>query len=344
MNASLNATGRKLRRACVASLLALSASSPVGVHAANSFRTEPFIEQVAGAAWWGDDDELQRLYDLARHSKERSADGERQLETFRRGYARIFDGDKNNDAYYTQLDALTGQWAAAHPQSSMAHDLHARALYAHAWFFRGGGYANQVTPQGWAEFKRYLTLAEDYLAAHSSVAMADSTTHLYLVMIERAAGRSFDAQWAIAQDSLRVDPDDEAIFAEMVTATLPKWGGNADQLERLARDALTRTQAKQGFEMYTRIYATAAYEYRAALFKDTRADWPTMRQGFRDMLSRYPDASNLNRFAFVSCLAQDKATTAELLDRIADKPIIYPWGGGDGTRTYESCKRWARTP
>lgn len=326
--------GGWVRRASMALLLVMASGSVV---AADTVRT--LADQVGDAAWWGDYRELQSLYDAARRSTERSIDGERPIEAFRRGFARIFNGNKNNDAFYTQMDALTGQWAAEHPEASMAHVLHARALYAHAWFLRGGGFASTVTPQAWSEFKRYLKMAEDHLARHSSVVMADSSTHLYLVMIGRSASRSFEAQWAIAQESYRVDPEDDAILAEMVISASPKWGGNAEQIERLARDAVRRTQAKRGLELYASVYLTAAYEYKAALFKATRADWPTMKQGFRDMLSRYPGPINVNRFAFVACLAQDKATTAELLDQIGDKPILRQWGD-DGA--YESCRRWAR--
>ena len=101
-------------------------------------------------------------------------------------------------------------------------------------------------------------------------------------------------------------------------------------------------QAKRGLEMYTRVYLTAACEYKGALSTQTRAEWPKMEQGFRDMLTRFPDPITINRFAWVACLAQDKPTTAELLDQIGDQAITST-GARDGTRAFESCKRWARS-
>ena len=332
-------------RALLMTMVALFlAPAPCAAQAAKSVEGNALTDRVAEAAWWGDYDELERLYAVARNATEPSAGGAAQLELFRIGFARIFNG-ANNDAFYSQLDALTGRWAEDHPASSLAQNMYARALYAHAWFLRSGGYSSEVTPQAAAEFRRYLGLARDVLRKQVDVVKTDTTTNLYLIMIERSEGTSFDTQWAIAQDALRKDPKEEAVYYEMVTATLPKWGGNADELEVLVEHALRRTQATRGLEMYARIYLTAAYEYKGGLFQQTHADWPKMKQGLRDILSRHPDSYNLDRFAFAACLAQDKPTTLEMLDRLGDKRDPAQWGKGvEGVSFFDSCNRWARSP
>jgi hypothetical protein len=319
-------------------LMAIAGSCSGAARAAET--PESLYDQAVTAAWWGELDDLQKMYDRARKSTARSPDGERDLDMVRRGFARLFGNSEYNEAYHAQVDAITRQWAEANPQSSMAHVLHARALYAHAWFLRGGGYASEVTPQGWEGFRKYMAMAEGHLAKNAAVVMTDSSAHLYLVMIGRSLERSFEAQWAIAQESFRVDPEDDAILAELTISALPKWGGSANQIERVARDAVAKTQAKLGFERYAQVYMTAAYEFKGGLFNQTRADWPTMKQGFRDVLSRYPGPVPLNRFAYAACLAQDKVTAIELLERIGDKPVHFQWGG---KAAYETCRRWART-
>lgn len=65
-----------------------------------------------------------------------------------------------------------------------------------------------------------------------------------------------------------------------------------------------------------------------------------MMAGFQDILGRYPHADNVNRFAYFACLAQDKPTMLDLLDRIGPEPVLGEWGE-NARRTFESCKRWA---
>ena len=311
-----------------------------GAWAQNARPEHPLANEAGMAAWWGDFEEFDRLYRVARLSSERSSTGETQVALVRGGFVRIFNGD-NNDAYYAQVAASTAQWVAAHPDSALAHAMHARALYARAWFIRGGDYVNQVMPQAMAGFTRVMRLAEKELADHSALVMQDSTAHLYLIMIERSLGASFDVQWAIAQDGLAKDKDNDAIYHELVISSLPKWGGNADQLEMIATDAVKRTRADRGLSMYADIYLHAAFIYRAALFRETQADWARIKQGFEDFLKQYPDPVIVNRYAFVACLAQDKATTKALLDRIGDRPETWQWGGTDGVRAHQSCAEWA---
>ncbi|MBS0448059.1 MAG: DUF4034 domain-containing protein [Proteobacteria bacterium] len=316
-----------------------------GACAGEAVQKEDMADQVASAAWWGDYDELQRLYDAAKASQERMPNGDYVAEQFIVGYARIFNnGEKpNTDAYYAQVEKLTRQWALDHPASSMAQNMYARALYAHAWFVRGGSYAVDVEPQAWAGFKRYIGMAADHLLQHADVVKGDTTTTIYLVMIERAAGATFDFQWAIARDGLRREPDNWGIYTEMAVSALDKWGGTADQLDTVARYAASISTADRAHEIYTRVYLLAAQEYKGATFTKTKANWSELQQGFEAMLARDPGPDVLNSYARMACMAQDKARTRSLLARIGDRLLPQKWGGGDGQRVLDVCAQWARS-
>lgn len=99
-----------------------------------------------------------------------------------------------------------------------------------------------------------------------------------------------------------------------------------------------------GLAMYAHLYMTAAYEFEGGLFRETKVRWDRMKQGFEDLMARYPHPVHLNRYAMAACLAQDKPQTVKLLDDIGAAPLTRQWGGGArGQRLYESCKLWART-
>ena len=107
---------------------------------------------------------------------------------------------------------------------------------------------------------------------------------------------------------------------------------------------MRRTQAQRGLEMYARLYNAVEGGIDGSLFTSTKANWPTMRQGFRDMLSRRTSIDWTNRFAYLACVAQDKPTAAELLRQVGDAPVLTFWGRGNTRQTFETCARWARSP
>jgi hypothetical protein len=90
---------------------------------------------------------------------------------------------------------------------------------------------------------------------------------------------------------------------------------------------------------YAYLYDGDSDSFEGEMFEVSNVDWPTLRQGFKDYLDRYPNAYLLNRFARDACLAQDKPTTLQLLDRIGAKPSEQAWGN-----RLDTCRRWARSP
>ena len=90
-----------------------------------------------------------------------------------------------------------------------------------------------------------------------------------------------------------------------------------------------------------RLYVAAATDqFGHDLFQDSGAQWPLMKQGFEDMLARYPDHTRSNAFAYFACLARDKPTFLDLMDRVGQQPVLDQWGSNP-TRTLETCRRWA---
>jgi hypothetical protein len=274
-----------------------------------------------------------------RQSAELVDGGTSRLQWFRVGLSRVFGEDDATDPYFAQLEALTQAWAVERPNSALAQLLYARALYARAWSFRGGDYADRVPPQAWKEFKRYIALAREQLNRNTELLKNESTADVYMMMVGRGDDMSFVALHALALDTIRRNPVDDGGFTELAISALPKWGGNARLFEAVAREANEQLMPHAGLAMYAFIYDDNASGFQGELFERSEVDWPAMRQGFRDWLAHYPNAYMLNRFARDACHAQDKPTTREILDRIGDKPMNRAWDN-----QFESCRRWAYAP
>lgn len=305
--------------------------------------TETFVNDVADAYWWGDFAALQTLYERAVAPGARATSGDHLMLPFRRGLRRIEDRSRLREEEYTlQLERLTAQWLREHPDSTLAQGLYARALVARAWAARGGGYANTVPPQAWADFRRLQEQAVQHLVRNAAVALRHSFGYQTLAMAGRGLSWPAADVWKVAQEGLRKNPDDDGLRLTAMIAHLPKWGGDTVMLDRMIRAAAASAPAPRGDEVYALLYSQAAEdEFDHALFQDSAAEWPRMRQGLRDRLARHPgDAVSRNRLAYFACLAKDREAYLAIIGSLGDKPDLDAWGPNP-SRVVADCKRWA---
>jgi hypothetical protein len=303
----------------------------------------PITAEAEEALWWGDFAALERRYAYFNQPGRFEPDGFSQLHLYRKGFRTVFKNNVDNaEAYLKEVDILTLQWANENPKSALAHILHANALVEHGWSYRGGGYANEVPPEAWKDFRAYLRRAADYLKDHADVALTDSYAHRVLLQIGRGLSWDDAQMAAIAREGLARNPDDLVLYFDMMGNLLPKWGGNAKVLDDYINYVAAETRAQFGLGMYARLYSDAAEDqYGHALFEDSHADWAKMKQGYDDLYARYPNSpSARNRYAYMACLAKDKTTLLKLLGELGSKIETSEWGPNP-ERSLEGCRRWA---
>jgi hypothetical protein len=336
----------RLPRALLGRLAAwtLTAVACAAVPGVSRAETPELTTKTTLAFWTGDFAALDKENERLKHGKHLYPDAGAERESFDRGLDAVIDNKvDHNEPYLRELEALTLEWATEHPQSSLAHVLHARVLVAHAWSYRGGGYAKEVPPEAWADFHKYLQRAAEYLKAHADVALTDSSAHALLLRIGTGLEWDNDTLMAIQQDGLKRNPDDVMLYFGMLTPLLPKWGGDPETLDRYIRAAAKQTQADYGMGMYARLYATAADEdFGHKLFENSLVDWPTMKKGYEDMQARFPNSpGRRSHFAHMACLAKDRPTLVALLAELGPKIDVSQWGPNP-ERSLESCQRWAK--
>jgi hypothetical protein len=335
---SMQTALRGVRQVTAYAALAWLAAGPL--HAAP---TPPANEAATDAFWRGDFGALEQQNALYRQPGSFDTNGGSQLSQMRMGLDRVTDNKTANaEAYLSEVDRLTLQWAQAQPQSALAHILHARALSAHGWSYRGNGLADEVPAQAMRDFIAYQQRAVKYLQLHADVALNDSYAHYTLIAIGKTLNWDRKALQAIAQQGLAVNPQDIDIPVEIVASLLPKWGGDARSLDVYIRQASAQSRAFLGTGLYALLYSAAAKnQYQHALFQDSHANWDLVKQGYDDFLQRYP-ASNAkrNRYAWMACMAKDRATLLALLGQLGTNIDLAEWGANP-ERGLEACRKWA---
>lgn len=235
----------------------------------------------------------------------RLPDGQPELYSFTSGFDGIFRHRDDPDAPQAQLAA----WRKQHPRSIAAALAEASYWYTRAWVARGDGYARSVPSEAWELFRTRLRKASSVLEASRGFASACPMWHAMTIdtLLESGAGRAaLDAAYARA---VKQFPDAQQIHISMARSYSPKWGGSSEQFDQFARRAAQLSANSEGFGMYARIYWTEDCDCDEALSFGSGADlpaWPALRQGFRDLLKRYPqDLWNSNKFAALACRAGD---------------------------------------
>lgn len=339
--------GPRLRRALMLAVLLLShllcqaqptpASPP-------SPPTRTLQTQVREALRFGDFATLVRLYTTQAQPGQRSPQtGVEQVTSFWQGVEAISDETLPvHDGYFTQLDALTQQWARAHPQSAMAQLLHAHVLRQHAWFLRGTGYVETVSPTAQSGFEALLKRALEQLHRNEALLARDSSWNLMVIQVGRGLGLGHARLLPIFENGIARNAGHDELYVEMLKTTLPKWGGSLDAAERFIAQVTQTAQDKRGLELYARLYGELSdWQVQKTLFRSTRASWPKMKAGFEDRLSRYPHNDHRNVFAYFACMAQDREALQEQL-RLLDGAYARDFWGSTPDRTYEECKALAR--
>lgn len=300
-------------------------------------------DQAQRAMRFGDLAELERLYALHGRPGVRSEQtGVPGLELFWDGVREISDPDyRVTEHYYLQLDALTRQWATDHPRSVLAQLIHAQALLTHAWFFRGGGYANTVSDESWVSFRKYLELSHAQLRRSEALAEGDSSWNHLMMRVGRGLNWDTRRLLGLMEGGLARNPDHDDLYFVMLQTLQPRWSGDLPTMERFVATVTQQTREKRGMEMYARLYAAISYdEVHHSLFEATRASWPAMKDGFEARLARYPHADHHNMYAYFACLAKDREVLQEQLRLMGDRFNKALWGT-QPERRFEECKRVA---
>jgi hypothetical protein len=321
----------------------LSVLTSEQLHAASELEQRAAISSATEQSFLAE--EFSRLENVAKvylTEKSRTSSGLWNLTAFYAGIGQAINNQTKGEDFetsYRVLEAKTKKWAQQFPNSPSAHIAHSAVLIRHGWAYRGAGYASKVKPESWAPFYRHLAMARDNLEKHKSIASTDPSWYETMMVIALAEGwerRKFDN---LLNEALDREPLFYQTYFVALEYLLPKWHGSIDEIETFAQNAVKRTITQEGRGMYARIYWYASQtQFGNHIFSKSHVVWPRMKEGFDDVVSRYPDPWNLNNYARFACLAQDQPTTKELLRRTESSVVPEAWSPRS---LRDRCTQWA---
>ena len=210
------------------------------------------------------------------------------------------------------IEALEMEFARNHTDPRLAAVL-ARAHDELAWARRGGDYADAVSRDGWKGFEEQLTRANqivsDFDAAQEGSHLLASVTHTVALSSEW----NDDDRDRAFQTCLDLNPRCWGSMAERAFHLLPRWGGDYEQLEVAARQAMSDTH-QFGAAAYTAFYLGVINCDDGALFS---CDADLFAEGLADMAA----AEN-----------SDQVLVNRLIETVIEivTPRVGMFGGHDG--------------
>lgn len=246
----------------------------------------------------------------------------------------------NNQAAWAETFKRYDQWLAASPDSTAARLGKAAALASYAWSARGSGSSASVTSEGWSLFRERLAAARVYLESCKATT-ANQCPEWYSSMLRIARGESwprpkFDALYG---EAIARWPNYHTLYFSKAGFLLPRWYGKPGEWEEYASQAARATSAFEGAGLYARICQEQFKWEGAPFFRRTKANWPLMKLGYRDLEVRFPNApSNLNYFCYFACEAGDREVARELFSRLGLQRSTDPW---ESEGAFVAWKAWA---
>jgi hypothetical protein len=284
---------------------------------------------------------LNTLAEFDRTHDARAPSGLNRLNYFYRGLEEYADlqtpslTSKPNEMAWKQILDRAQAWIDQAP-SPAAYVAMAALRTSYAWAWRGNGYASTIPPENIEPFHANLKIAHDVLSKSKAQASQDPEWYVCMIVLIRAGAVPDKEAQTLLTEGFKRYPAYYPLYAAMAENLTPQWGGSWQAVESFATYAAKITQAQLGMEMYARIYQRVDCHCEA--MTGNKRDWPKMKQGFKDIVARFPVNWNYNRAAYYACQAQDRPAAREALAKIT-APRADAWGGD--SRLLPLCRNWA---
>lgn len=266
------------------------------------------------------DDILENFYDVMVH---------------RMGRFRI----PNWNEYFAQVEA----WQAAKPGSPAPRILGMAGYTMAAWSARGSGYADTVTEAGWAEFRKQMGHARQYLAGiDESLYPLDPILYvnkISLLLDSSGNPAEIDATFRAAVARF---PSYPLIYEARGRALATQWGGTFEEINAFLAEIPRLAPPEKAAVIYARCLTMffRRGELHNAVDGDYHFDYALASKGFEELNRTYPDfVYAWNAYALVACVQKDQAKANEMFTKIGDGFGNQIW---QGAANYERFRNWAR--
>jgi hypothetical protein len=257
----------------------------------------------------------------------------------RRSRELLNDGSWLSEAFFTafrlrphvstEVFEQTGQrlarWEEAYPDSNVLPMIKGAFHIDLAWKWRGDGYANTVTEEGWRGFRAELAAARQIIENNPAEQIYPE---YYSLLQTIALGQSWPREQYMRffEQAIRVEPEYYKFYCNVARYLLPRWHGKKGEWERFAEEQRQRKGAgRAGDALYARI-AWSMREYYNNFFRDSGVSWDVMAAGYEYLIRQYPASRYLKSlYANLCWKAGDRSRLAKALPQIEADPDMTVW-------------------
>jgi hypothetical protein len=264
---------------------------------------------------------VQALADYRNDAKCVFQDGEPQLQSIVDGVDMLLDDGNDWDVTKAGLEKVHDRF----PDSALVAIIEAQFWYDYAWNARGTGFADSISADGNALFHDRLLRAQKILAQSKTTATAYPIWYEIAVSVSYLVGDSPIERNRLFKEGAKRYPTYLPLYYRRANYLQPRWYGDWKKMDRFINWSTANTADKMGQSMYARLYwwVSSRMKDNESLFRDTKAKWPRMKQGFKDLVARYPDSQTLQaNFAAFACQAGDRDEFLRQREHVTDATAI----------------------
>ena len=275
-------------------------------------------------------DALEEHAAVALKEKQRFANGLWKLHQFYTAFA-LADADPDS-AWEARLDQLR-EWQTARRASATASIALAEVYTAYAW----KAPADQSDSANEGPFRDRLEAGLTVLEDARALGIRDP--HYWRAAHAIAAGLDWSTEELndLYKKAAALEPHYWSNDIARISSLLARNGGDPQTVEAVAATASAAAD-EYGDEIYARA-AWAVNEVSGSFLQGTAFDWERVQAGYRTLLQRHPDSTDLlSQYCILACRAHDKAAARKCFSKLGGKADLRAFKSARG---YERHLRWA---
>lgn len=291
---------------------------PKGVNFYNETQ-KPYVDEIRDKLSEGQFEELDKIADSLRASKETFPGGSRKLGIFYDALS--FLNENGNDEFWQINIKTLENWCNQRPDSITAKVALADLLHQFAWKARGTSYSSGVSDENFRLFQERLEKSEEILNQAKKLSTKCPGWYVCMLAIAHSTGWEKQRFNRLFEEATKFDPYYQSFYRSKVVYLLPQWYGEEKDLDKFAAETYQRFPGKEGAILYQTI-ADEINQHSSNKDYPLNVDvsWEKIKEGFLAREELYgANSAVTNEFCQFAILANDKETAKTLFQKIGDK-------------------------
>ena len=227
------------------------------------------------------------------------------------------------------------------PNSSAALTAEGYFYIQYAWQARGGGWAKDVTPEGWRLFAERLAKADEVLNKAWQLDPTNRSAAIRMMTVALGRQQPRDVMGLWFKRAMEDDPDDSGGFAcrSMIGYLEPRWYGTPADMLVFAHECY----ARENWASNLPFVLVSVHDELSGMAKDPDAYfqdpsvWSDIASVYEPYLRAHPGgASYRSRYAWYACRAGQWGIARQQFDQLGPNANASIFGGVEAMNRYKA--------